>query len=269
LLGVLLAVAGLPSVSTSDLDDDHVLALSGAAIRAEDRRVLDAFARELQASVEVGALEAEAGTVGALAAVNELRAALLSAVSHDLRTPISAIKASVTSLLQRDVEWTPSAQHEFLTTIDEETDRLNALVGNLLDMSRLQSGALEVRETPVGLEQVLPAALRSIGADDDSLRSMFQSPCLESSGIRGCSSGHKPEGARIRRRARRRARQRLPLRRELIPTSSSSISVFWASTVSRSSAACGAGARCRSSCCPSARRNARRSKRSTPAPTTT
>jgi K+-sensing histidine kinase KdpD len=141
LLGVLLAVAGLPSVSTSDLDDDHVLALSGAAIRAEDRRVLDAFARELQASVEVGALEAEAGTVGALAAVNELRAALLSAVSHDLRTPISAIKASVTSLLQRDVEWTPSAQHEFLTTIDEETDRLNALVGNLLDMSRLQSSA--------------------------------------------------------------------------------------------------------------------------------
>ena len=158
------------SESTIDLDEDHVLALSGAAIRAEDRRVLDAFARELQASVEVGELEAEAGTVGALAAANELRAALLSAVSHDLRTPLSAIKASVTSLLQRDVEWTPSAQHEFLTTIDEETDRLNALVGNLLDMSRLQSGALEVRETPIGLDQVLPAALRSIGADDDSLQ---------------------------------------------------------------------------------------------------
>jgi two-component system sensor histidine kinase KdpD len=158
------------SVSTIDLDEDHVLALSGAPIRAEDRRVLDAFARELQASVEVGELEAEAGTVGALAAANELRAALLSAVSHDLRTPISAIKASVTSLLQQDVEWTPSAQHEFLSTIDEETDRLNALVGNLLDMSRLQSGALEVRETPVGLDQVLPAALRSIGADDDSLQ---------------------------------------------------------------------------------------------------
>ena len=158
------------SVSTIDLDEDHVLALSGAAIRAEDRRVLDAFARELQASVEVGELEAEAGTVGALSAANELRAALLSAVSHDLRTPISAIKASVTSLLQRDVEWTPSAQHEFLTTIDEETDRLNALVGNLLDMSRLQSGALEIRETPIGLDQVLPAALRSIGADDDMLQ---------------------------------------------------------------------------------------------------
>jgi two-component system sensor histidine kinase KdpD len=157
------------SVSTIELDEDHVLALSGAAIRAEDRRVLDAFARELKASVEFGELEAEAGTVGALSAANELRAALLSAVSHDLRTPISAIKASVTSLLQRDVEWTSSAQHEFLTTIDEETDRLNALVGNLLDMSRLQSGDLEVRETPVGLDQVLPAALRSIGADDDSL----------------------------------------------------------------------------------------------------
>ena len=81
---------------------------------------------------------------GAVSAANELRAALLSAVSHDLRTPLSAIKASVTSLLQRDVDWTPEARQEFLETIDEETDRLNALVGNLLDMSRLQAGALEI-----------------------------------------------------------------------------------------------------------------------------
>jgi two-component system sensor histidine kinase KdpD len=101
--------------------------------------------------------------------VNELRAALLSAVSHDLRTPISAIKASVTSLLQRDIDWTPEAQQEFLDTIDEETDRLNALVGNLLDMSRLQSDALQINAVPVGLEQVVPAALQSLGVDEDSL----------------------------------------------------------------------------------------------------
>jgi two-component system, OmpR family, sensor histidine kinase KdpD len=158
------------SASTIDLDEDHVLALSGAAIRAEDGRILDAFARELQGSVEVGELEAEAGTVGALSAANELRAALLSAVSHDLRTPIAAIKASVTSLLQHDVERAPSAQHELLATIDDEADRLNALVGNLRDMSRLQSGALEVRETPIRLDQAVSAALQNIGADDDSVQ---------------------------------------------------------------------------------------------------
>ena len=87
-----------------------MLALAGPPIRSEDQRVLDAFAGELAASVQLGELEAEAEAAGALAAANELRAALLSAVSHDLRTPIAAIKASVTSLLQHDVEWTPEAR---------------------------------------------------------------------------------------------------------------------------------------------------------------
>ena len=93
-------------------------------------------------------------------AANELRTALLSAVSHDLRTPLAAIKASVTSLLagrhRLDARRT---RDEFLATIDEETDRLNGLVGNLLDMSRLQTGALEVAAAPVGLDEVVPAAL--------------------------------------------------------------------------------------------------------------
>ena len=167
--GVAVPESPEASASTIDLDDDHVLALTGAAVRVEDRRVLDAFVRQLQASVEVGELEAEAGTVSALSAANELRAALLSAVSRDLRAPIAAIKAAVTSLRRQDVEGPPAEQGELLATIDEETDRLNALIGNLLDMSWLQSGALEVRDTPIGLDQVLPAALRSIGAADDSL----------------------------------------------------------------------------------------------------
>ncbi len=157
------------STKTVALDDEHVLALTGSTIRSEDQRVLDAFAKELAASVELGELEAEAETAGTLAAANELRAALLSAVSHDLRTPIAAVKASVTSLLQQDVDWTPEAEREFLETIDEETDRLDALVGNLLDMSRLQAGALEISTTPVGLEEVVPAALRSLGVGDGSV----------------------------------------------------------------------------------------------------
>jgi two-component system, OmpR family, sensor histidine kinase KdpD len=158
------------STSTIELDPEHVLALAGPPLASEDQRVLDAFARELETAVHLGELEAEARAADAVAAANELRAAILSAVSHDLRTPISGIKASVTSLLQRDVEWTPEASQEFLETIDEETDRLNALIGNLLDMSRLQAGALEVNAEPVGLEEVLPAALHSLGVPDGAVR---------------------------------------------------------------------------------------------------
>ena len=91
-----------------------------------------------------------------------LRTALLRAVSHDLRTPLSSIKASVTSLMQQDIAWTPAATKEFLLTIDEETDRLNSLVGNLLDMSRLQSGALHILSRPVGWEEVVVAAVASL-----------------------------------------------------------------------------------------------------------
>ncbi len=75
----------------------------------------------------------------------------------------------MTSLLQDDVDWTPEARREFLETIAEETDRLNALVGNLLDMSRLQTDALEILPSRVGLEEVLPAALSSLGVGDDSI----------------------------------------------------------------------------------------------------
>ncbi len=148
---------------TIDLDRGRLLAISGRAIATEEERILEAFARELSSSLAHDELEEKAQTVGALAAGNELRAAILSAVSHDLRTPLSAIKASVTSLLQQDIDWTPEARCEFLRTINEETDRLNALVGNLLDMSRLQAGALTVSAEPVGLEEIVPAALHSLG----------------------------------------------------------------------------------------------------------
>ena len=148
-----------------DVDAEHVLVASSPAPRSsEDVRMLDAFAKELAASVEHEELEAEAATAEGLAAVNELRASILSSVSHDLRTPLAAIKASATSLLQEDVDWTREAERELLTTIDEETDRLNRLVGSLLDMSRLQAGALEVHEEVIVLDEVFAEAVTSIGA---------------------------------------------------------------------------------------------------------
>ena len=127
-----------------EVDAEHVLVARAGA--APDRG--PAHARGLrQGAGGVGRARGAGGRGRqrrGLAAVNELRASILSSVSHDLRTPLSSIKASATSLLQDDIDWTPEAEHELLTTIDEETDRLNRLVGNLLDMSRLQTGALEV-----------------------------------------------------------------------------------------------------------------------------
>jgi two-component system sensor histidine kinase KdpD len=108
-----------------------------------------------------------------LSRTDELRVSLLRAVSHDLRSPLASIKASVTSLLQRDVDWTEEATLEFLGTIDEESDRLDGLVANLLDMSRLQSGALEVAMRPVGFEEVVPAALASLSLPTDTVDIAF------------------------------------------------------------------------------------------------
>jgi two-component system sensor histidine kinase KdpD len=110
------------------------------------------------------AARAQAGT--------ELRNALLAAISHDLRTPLASIKASVTSLLAEDVEWPRDVARQFTATIDEETDRLSALVANLLDMSRLTAGDLPVREMEVGVDELVLAAIASIGerADDTHVR---------------------------------------------------------------------------------------------------
>jgi two-component system sensor histidine kinase KdpD len=131
-------------------------------VAADDLDALQAFAAQLRAALEQGRLRREAAATSQLSEANELRTALLRAVSHDLRTPLASIKAAVTSLLQRDVTWSGEATAEFLETIDEEADRLNRLVGNLLDMSRLEAGALSVRTRPVGLEEVVAAALTSL-----------------------------------------------------------------------------------------------------------
>lgn len=146
-----------------DLASDVVLAVTGGRVLAEDQAVLKAFAAQLAAVVERNRLRAEAGRARALSEANALRSALLQAVSHDLRTPLASIKASASSLRQHDVEWTDEQVDQFLCTIDVETDRLTALVANLLDMSRIQVGALRPLLEPVSLEEVLPAAVADLG----------------------------------------------------------------------------------------------------------
>lgn len=142
--------------------DDALLVLSGEVPSADDQVVLGAFAAQLATALEQRRLRAEAADAQVAAEGDALRTALLRAVSHDLRTPLASIKASVTSLLQDDIEWSREDEREFHRTIDEETDRLNRLVGNLLDMSRLQTGVLQMATRAVGWEEVVAAAAANL-----------------------------------------------------------------------------------------------------------
>src|SRR5262249_22978814 len=114
---------------TLPLGEHVVLALAGDLTGA-DRQVLNAFAAQLKAARERAHLTAVAAQATELTEANELRIALLQAVSHDLRTPLASIKASVSSLRQTDVVWSPEDEAAFLETIEDETDRLTALVTN-------------------------------------------------------------------------------------------------------------------------------------------
>jgi two-component system sensor histidine kinase KdpD len=144
------------------VDDMHVLALRGRVLAAADRRVLTAFASQAAAAIEWRRLSKEAHSARRMAEGNKIRTALLAAVSHDLRTPLASIKASVSSLRQPDIEFDPCDEAELLATIEESADRLNGLIGNLLDMSRLQTGVVVPRSRLTNVDEVLPLALAAV-----------------------------------------------------------------------------------------------------------
>ncbi len=97
--------------------------------------------------------------------LDRAKSALLSAVSHELRTPLAAIKGYTTTLLAEDVDWDPAARREFLQIILEETERLTRLVNNLLDLSRLEAGALVLQRQPYPLEAILARVQRDLRVD--------------------------------------------------------------------------------------------------------
>src|SRR6266581_1701714 len=101
------------------------------------------FLDQAASVIERARLRRESLQIELLKRTDALRAALLSSVSHDLRTPLSSIKAAASSLLQEDVQWDEEARRSFALAIENEADRLNRLVGNLLDMSRIEGGALK------------------------------------------------------------------------------------------------------------------------------
>ncbi|MGA5411906.1 DUF4118 domain-containing protein [Streptomyces lavendulocolor] len=142
--------------------DRMSLALSGRALPAEDRRVLGAFAAQAAVVLDRQRLVGEAEEARKLAEGNRIRTSLPAAVSHDLRTPMAAVKAAVTSLRSDDVHWSEEDQAELLESIEVGTDRLDHLVGNLLDMSHLETGMVTplIRETD--LDEVVPMALGGV-----------------------------------------------------------------------------------------------------------
>ncbi|WP_406480488.1 ATP-binding protein [Streptomyces platensis] len=159
---------GTPLLRPEDADvdmpvGDHMaLALTGRVLPAEDRRVLAAFAAQAAVVLDRQRLVGEAERARELAEGNRIRTALLAAVSHDLRTPLASIKASVTSLRSDDVAWSPEDEAELLAGIEAGADRLDHLVGNLLDMSRLQTGTVTPLIREIDLDEVVPMALGGV-----------------------------------------------------------------------------------------------------------
>jgi two-component system, OmpR family, sensor histidine kinase KdpD len=145
------------------LNDNEVVALRGPSLSAEDREILAGFAAQLAAALASERLQVDAAQADSLARANDLRSALLAAVSHDLRTPLAAIKAASSSLLSKQLNFSPEESEILVRTIDDESDRLSSLVENLLDMSRLQTGSMKVTDLAIDVGDVVDAALASLG----------------------------------------------------------------------------------------------------------
>jgi two-component system sensor histidine kinase KdpD len=145
------------------IDEDMMLAAQGGPLDAADRTVLEAFAAEVAVALRQERLQEAAEQARPLAEADRMRTALLAAVSHDLRTPLASAKAAVESLGNTDIAWSDLDRTELLATAEESLDKLDRLVANLLDMSRLQAGVLGVTPQPIALEEIVPRAIDDLG----------------------------------------------------------------------------------------------------------
>jgi two-component system sensor histidine kinase KdpD len=140
-----------------------ILELHGADLHASERRLLSVIAAQIDAALEYRELAETAQEVGPLAEVDRVRSALLAAVGHDLRRPLAAATAAVTGLRSPGIVWSDTDRDELLATAQESLESLSALVTNLLDVTRLQAGALAVSTVPVDVAEVVLPALDELG----------------------------------------------------------------------------------------------------------
>lgn len=153
---------GAPGTTVEQVDEETSLVLLGREVPPSGRRLLAAFAVHVKAQLERRQLAATRTEMLRLAEGNAMRTAILRAVSHDLRTPLAGIKLAAGGLLQNGVSYTPAEQHDLLETIDACTDRLDLLVANLLDMSRITAQSVEPLLGPVRWSEAVEAALRGL-----------------------------------------------------------------------------------------------------------
>jgi len=144
------------------IDDEHHLLLWGPTLDMEKHGLLGAFVDRIGAGLRAQRLQREADAVLVRAEADALRTGLLRAVSHDLRTPLATIEANVSTLLERDVDWSPSEVQSFLVTIEREVHRLTRLTTNLLDAGRLEAKVVTPRMVEVDLEEMVATALETI-----------------------------------------------------------------------------------------------------------
>ncbi|WP_448062624.1 DUF4118 domain-containing protein [Cellulomonas hominis] len=155
--------------TTMRVDDTTVLDLYGPDLDASAARLLPVIVTQAAGALEHQRLSATASAVGPLVETDQVRSALLSAVSHDLRRPLTAAVAAIDGLRSADVEWSDADRAELLATAAESLETLTTLVTDLLDVSRLQAGVLGVSCTPTDVEDVILPALDELGAGPETV----------------------------------------------------------------------------------------------------
>lgn len=148
-------------------------------VSTQKERLLRAFANQAVLALERAQLARSEARAQVLEESDRLKTSLLSSVSHELRTPLATIKASVSSLLSGAVDWDSAARHDLLAVIEEETDHLNQLVGNLLNMSRIEAGALQLERTWNTFPDIIQDALRRLRQRSKELDGMIQAHFIE------------------------------------------------------------------------------------------
>ncbi len=167
--GRLIVIYGSISTITKEISDSQIVLNTEYSLLAkpaisdpELKKLVTTFGSQVLILLERQLLEANERELSEIRQADQMRVALLNAVSHDLRGPLASSKAAISSLLNKEVSWTPQDQHELLDSASRSLDQLNHLIENLLDMSRLEAGAIFLNWRNVGVEDVVSGAIKSL-----------------------------------------------------------------------------------------------------------
>ncbi len=193
--------------STVPVDDRHRIVVQGRVLAAADRQVVEAFATQVGIVLEHGRLREEAAQAAVLEQADATRTALLAAVSHDLRTPLAAIRAAIDGLAAPEVSLDAEDTAALTHTIQESTGRLERLIDNLLNLSRLQTGSVRPDLRATSLDEVVPLAVEPYGPGlvqldvPDDLPLIRTDPGLLERVVANLTANavrHSPPGERVR-----------------------------------------------------------------------